>query len=62
MTTLHIPGQPQSVDMDIVGGDFDSDALTVKYSDGKEIEIPLTAKPDLFSADPCESSKGAQNL
>lgn len=46
------PGQPQSVDMDIVGGDFDSDELTVKYSDGKEIQIPLTAKPDLFSVTP----------
>ena len=34
-------GQPESVDVDIVNGDFDAENITLNYSDGKELEIPL---------------------
>jgi hypothetical protein len=50
-------GQPQSVDADIVDGDFDESVLTIVYSDGKTLEIPLNANPDLFSSKPLDPQK-----
>lgn len=49
-------GQPQSVDVDIDSGDFDADNLTIKYSDGKELDIPL-GKNLLFPNKPLDPNK-----
>lgn len=37
-------GQSQSINVDVVKGDFDSANITLNYSDGKELEIPLKGK------------------
>jgi Domain of unknown function (DUF4157) len=49
-------GQPQSADVDIVSGDFDADNLTIKYSDGKKLDIPL-GKNVLFPNKPLDPNK-----
>jgi hypothetical protein len=49
-------GQPQSVDVDIVNGDFDAENLTITYSDGKELNIPLGASL-LFPNQPLDPNK-----
>lgn len=49
-------GQPQSVDVDIVNGDFDEKNLTINYSDGKELDIPLNDNL-LFPNTPLDSKK-----
>lgn len=50
-------GQPQSVNVDIVGRDFDADNITIEYSGGKELEIPLGKKDLLFPNKPLDPSK-----
>ena len=49
------PQQPQSADSDIQTGDFDSQNLTLNYSNGKKLEIPLDA--NLFFSKPVDQQK-----
>ena len=49
--------QPQSINADIAGADFDAANITITYKDGKELEIPLGKKNLLFPGQPLDPTK-----
>ena len=50
-------GKPQSADVDMVDRDHDADNITIKYSDGRQLDIPLGKKNLLFPREVLDPNK-----